>query len=83
MRDEAREIESVDAESGERKFRNLADYLDARPELGVGKMLANLALEPRDPLKPKARRPFRKGFVMAVFFLTALAGWFAWFNLIY
>ncbi len=63
-------------------FHHLAEYLDTRPELGLRRMLANLALEPRDPFKPEGRRTFRKGFIMAAFFLTAFVAWFAWFNLV-
>lgn len=62
--------------------RDLAGYLDARIECGLGRMLANLALEPRDPFKPKERRRAKKGFVITAFFLMAFIAWFAWFNLI-
>jgi hypothetical protein len=62
--------------------RDFADYLDARRECGMGRMLANLALEPHNPFKPKARRVARKGFVIAIFTFVAFIAWFAWFNLI-
>jgi hypothetical protein len=62
--------------------RGLADYFEARPECGFGCMLANLALEPRSPFKPRARRVARKGFVIIALTVVALLGWFAWFNLI-
>ncbi|MGH9396167.1 MAG: hypothetical protein ACRD18_04880 [Terriglobia bacterium] len=62
--------------------RDLAGYLDARMECGLGRMLANLALEPRNPFKPKARRKAKKGFVMNGIFLVAFIAWFVWFNLI-
>ena len=61
---------------------NLAAYLDARPEIGFTKMLLDLALEPQEPFKADARRPFRKSFVIAVVFCSILVGWFVWFNLI-
>lgn len=61
---------------------NLAAYLHARPEVGSRWMLANLALEPPDPFKPNERRKARKGFVVTVFFSTALIAWFVWFNLV-
>ncbi|HEX5481677.1 MAG TPA: hypothetical protein VFZ08_03525 [Terriglobia bacterium] len=62
--------------------RGLADYLEARPECGLGRMLADLALAPPDPFKSKARRRARKGFVITVLTLVAFVAWFAWFNLI-
>lgn len=61
---------------------NLAAYLQLRPELGLGRMMANLALELQDPFKPNVRRKARKGFVVTVLFTTALIAWFAWFNLV-
>jgi hypothetical protein len=78
------EHDQLEAEQGQaaEPFRNLADYLDARLELGLGNMLMNLALEPRDAFKPKQRRRAKKGFVIAVFFFMAFAAWFAWFNVI-
>lgn len=62
--------------------RSLADYLEARAECGLGRMLANLALAPPDPFKPKARRRAKKGFVIIVFTVVAFVAWLVWFNLI-
>ena len=62
--------------------RSLADYLEARPECGLGRMLANLALEPPDPFKPKAWRRAKKGFIIIVFTIAAFVAWFGWFNLL-
>ncbi|MGH9353655.1 MAG: hypothetical protein ACRD2G_16085 [Terriglobia bacterium] len=62
--------------------RDLAGYLDARGEVGLGRMLTNLALGPRNPFKPKERRRAKKGFVMTAIFLVAFIAWFAWFNVI-
>lgn len=61
---------------------NLAEYLEARAELGFRRMLRNLALEPPDPFKPKERRRAKKGFVTTAVFLLALIAWFAWFNVV-
>jgi hypothetical protein len=69
-------------EEAAQEERGLADYLEARPECGLGRMLANLALQPRHPFKPNARRVARKGFVFIALTVVALLGWFAWFNLI-
>jgi hypothetical protein len=61
---------------------NLAEYLDARPEIGFTKMLFNLALEPPDPFKPDERRTARKGLVVSALFFVALVAWFVWFSVI-
>jgi len=60
----------------------LVGYLDRRPEIGLWRMLANCALEPRPIFKPEERRRVRKGFAVLAFTALALAAWFAWFNLI-
>lgn len=74
-------LEDEEGEAAEHE-RSLADYLEARPECGLCRMLANLALELRDPFKPKARRRAKKGFVITVLTLAAFGTWFVWFNLI-
>lgn len=76
------EDQEVREEADFHPSRDIADYLEARPECGLGRMLANLALAPPDPFKSKARRRARKGFVIAVLTLLAFVAWFAWFNLI-
>jgi hypothetical protein len=61
---------------------NLAEYLGARPEIGITKMLLNLGLEPQDPFKPEEGRRARKGLVVAALFFVALFAWFVWFSVI-
>jgi hypothetical protein len=61
---------------------SFGDYLRTRSEIGLTRMLIDLALEPQDPFKPDARRNFRKGFVLATVFSTAFIAWFFWFNVI-
>lgn len=61
---------------------DLVGYFDRRPEVGFWRMLANLALEPRNIFKPKERRKIRKGFAIAAFTVVGFVAWFAWFNLI-
>lgn len=78
------ECDQRDIEAGEaaRPARGLTLYLEARSEVGFGRMLADLVLEPPDPFKPKERRTARKGFVITAVFLFALIAWFAWFNFV-
>lgn len=58
----------------------LAYYLSRRPDLGLDKMLLNLALEPANPFDPQGRRNFRKGFALAIFLALGLVGSFVYFN---
>ena len=58
----------------------LVSYLSGRPDLGLGKMLLNFALEPANPFDPKRKRKFRKGFVLVLLVALALAATFAYFN---
>lgn len=61
--------------------RDLVDYLEGRPEVGVGRMIANIARRPRSPFKSWERRAWKEQFVVGAVVIGALAGWFAWFNL--
>jgi hypothetical protein len=61
---------------------SFAAYVAARPEIGLGKMLRNLALEPQDPFKRDRPRAFRRGFVIVVLFSAVFVAWFVWFNVI-
>jgi hypothetical protein len=58
----------------------LVQYLSRRPDLGLEKMLLNLALEPASPFDPQARRNFKKGFVLALLIALGLAATFLYFN---
>ena len=55
-------------------------YLSRRPDLGLEKMLLNLALEPASPFDPQARRNFKKGFVLALLIALGLVATFFYFN---
>jgi hypothetical protein len=68
--------------SGDCADLSFTDYLNTRPEIGLTRMLLNLALEPANPFKPDARRNFRKGFVLFTVFSAAFIAWFVWFNVI-
>jgi hypothetical protein len=59
----------------------LTGYLEDRPDLGLGKVVSGMVLEPVNPFEPDAARPLRKAFVLAVFCHLALLGVFVYFNL--
>lgn len=59
----------------------LADYLARRRDLGLGKAVLTLLLEPPNPFEPEARRRPRKMFVLTLLWLLALSGVFGYFNL--
>ena len=59
----------------------LRRYLNDRPDLGLGKAVSDMVLEPVNPFEPEAARSPRKAFVLAVFCLLALLGVFVYFNL--
>jgi len=58
----------------------LVQYLSRRPDLGLEKMLLNLALEPASPFDPQARRNFKKGFVLVLLIALGLAATFFYLN---
>ena len=59
----------------------LMEYLEGRPDLGLGKAISVIALEPPNPFEPQAPRHPKKVFVLAVICLLALLGVFVHFNL--
>jgi hypothetical protein len=62
--------------------RNLfVKYFKCRPDIGFGKLLLDIALEPRNPFKPWEPRKAKKGFVVAVLFLLVVCAWFGYFSL--
>ena len=69
-------------EIGDEIHQALAEYLSRRPDLGLGKMLLNVALEPANPFNPRARRILKKGFVLVVLVVLSLAATFIYFNLL-
>jgi len=58
----------------------LVHHLSQRPDLGLDKVLLDLALEPASPFDPQRQRKFRKGFVLALFVALGLAASFVYFN---
>jgi len=58
----------------------LVQYLSRRPDLGLEKMLLNLAFEPASPFDPQARKNFKKGFGLFLLIVSGLASTFVYFN---
>ncbi len=58
----------------------LKEYFGQLPDIGLGKAIVNLCLNPRNPFEPEKRRLPRRGFLFgAGMFLSAVA-WFLYFN---
>jgi hypothetical protein len=60
----------------------LTDYLRRRPDVGLDKLLLDLALDPASPFDPQGQRRLKKGFVLIVLVVAGLAGTFVYFNLL-
>jgi hypothetical protein len=60
----------------------LEKSLSARTELGFGKAIANLTLEPPSPFDPQARRKPKAGFLVVASLVTAAAACFFYFNFV-
>ena len=58
----------------------LRDYLGRRRDLGLDRLLLDLALDPASPFDPQGRRTLKKGFVLVVVVAVGLAGTFIYFN---
>jgi hypothetical protein len=58
----------------------LKEYFGRLPDIGIGKAIVNLCLNPRNPFEPEKGRLPRRGFLFgAGMFLSAVA-WFLYFN---
>ena len=62
-------------------YQLLVEYFKFRPDIGFGKMLLDVALEPGNPFKPWESRKLKKGFVAATLFLLTALAWFVYFSL--
>jgi hypothetical protein len=60
--------------------RALTNYLRRPPDVGLGKLLVDLALDPASPFDPRGRRRLKKGFVLVILVATGLAATFVYFN---
>lgn len=58
----------------------LANYLRRRPDVGLDKLLLDLALDPASPFDPQGRRKLKKGFVLVMLVATGIAATFVYFN---
>ena len=58
----------------------LANYLRHRPDVGLDKLLLELALDPASPFDPRGRRRLRKGFVLIMLVAMGIAATFVYFN---
>jgi hypothetical protein len=57
------------------------EYFRFRPDIGFGKLLFDITLEPRNPFKPWEPRKVKKGFAAAMLFLLIACAWFGYFGL--
>ena len=63
--------------------RKLIDrYFKSRPDIGIGKLLLDMALEARDPFKSWEPRKWKKGFVAAVLVVLLAVAWFVYWNIL-
>lgn len=64
----------------EKTYEWLKDYFQRRRDIGVGKAIANLVLNPRNPFEPEARRLPRPGFLFSACLFIFAVVWFLYFN---
>jgi hypothetical protein len=63
--------------------RKLIDrYFKSRPDIGIGNLLLDVALEARDPFKSWEPRKWKKGFLAAVLVVLLAAAWFGYWNIL-
>ena len=58
----------------------LNDYFQKRRDIGLGKAIVDVVLNPRNPFEPEARRLPRPGIVFSACLFTFTVGWFLYFN---
>ena len=58
----------------------LTNYLRLQPDVGLDKLLLDLALNPASPFDPQGRRRLKKGFVLVMLLGTGIAATFVYFN---
>ena len=59
----------------------LKTYFEDRPELGLGKAILAMILEPANLFEPKKPRFPKKSFLLLAIWLIGLLGVFVYFNL--
>ena len=61
--------------------RKLIDrYFKSRPDIGIGNLLLDVALEARDPFKSWEPRKVKKGFLAVMLVVLLAAAWFGFWN---
>jgi hypothetical protein len=60
----------------------LKDHFERQQDIGLGKAIVNIALSPRNPFEPEARRLPRPGFVFSACLFTFAISWFLYFNFV-
>ena len=58
----------------------LTNYLRRQSDVGLDKLLLDLALDPASPFDPRGRRRLRKGFVLITLVATGIAATLVYFN---
>jgi len=58
----------------------LGNYLGRRPDVGLDKLLLDLALDPASPFDPQGQRRLRKSFVLVMLVGAGIAATFVYFN---
>jgi hypothetical protein len=65
-----------------RKRAWLSEYFRRRRDFGFRKAVVNIALHPRNPFKPEARRLPRAEFLFGASLLALAVAWFLYFNFV-
>ena len=58
----------------------LKDYFKQRRDIGLGKVIVDIVLNPRNPFELEAWRLPRRGFLIAAGLFAFAVGWFVYFN---
>ena len=58
----------------------LTNYLRRQPDVGLDKLLLDLALDPASPFDPRGRQRLRRGFVLIMLVATGIAATLVYFN---
>ncbi len=56
------------------------EHLRQRRDLGLGRAVANMILEPWNPFDPRARRRPKVGFILVTSLFAIAVSWFVYFN---
>jgi hypothetical protein len=60
----------------------LKNYFQPRREIGLGKLIMDIVLNPRSPFEPEARRLPRRGFLIGAGLFAFAVNWFVYFNFV-